>query len=295
MKTTKYMIIAAGIFLVTKTYAQLNPMGSSYYQNQYLANPAMAGITKGWQMAGSYKAQWTAIEGAPSMQSFSVAYGTLNNKIGLGLNFYTERAGVIGRNTARVTYAYHLPLNNENNFIDFGITAGITSEWIDYQEVVAQGDDQSISNFNNRPLYIDGDFGFSYRNEKLTLQGSLSNLKRLLDRDFKRNVADRSLYMGAVSYKFMFAGNPINSIVPKVMYRGVENFRNMIDLGTQIECYQEKFMINAIYHSTGSCTIGLGTQYNNQLRILCFYTTGTIDLQKYSNGEFEIAFHYSFK
>jgi hypothetical protein len=79
------------------------------------------------------------------------------------------------------------------------------------------------------------------------------------------------------------------------MYRGIENDKGILDIGAQVQCYRDKLMLSGLYHSTNSITFGVGTFYQNQLRILCFYTTGTSDLQKYSNGEFEMALQYQFK
>lgn len=289
MKTIKYILIT--LLLISNAYAQLNPMGSMYFQNQYLGNPAIAGIEKGWRVNAGYKVQWTAIDGAPTMQAVTADYGS-TGKIGLGLKFYNENAGVILRTGIKVTYAYHLPLNDGQSFLDFGVSAGVMNEWIDYDKVIGEQGDLSIQQFNARRWYADGDFGIAYRNEKLTVQGALPNLNRFLNRDLRRNTVDRSLYLGAISYKFI---NPIFTIEPKAVYRGVENYKNIIDLGTQFQFFQDKLVMNAMYHSTNSVTLGVGTYYQNQLRILCLYTSGTSDLRKYSNGEFEIGLQYQVK
>ncbi|MCZ4243525.1 PorP/SprF family type IX secretion system membrane protein [Pedobacter punctiformis] len=295
MKKTKYIMIAIGILLMSKTYGQLNPMGSMYYQNQYLANPAMAGVEQGWELNGSYKAQWTAINGAPSMQAVTAAYGAPNKNVGIGINFYNESAGVIRRTSIKGTYAYHIALNNKTSFIDFGLSAGVMDEWVDFNRVVGDLGDQSLYNFNQRKLYFDGDFGVAFRTQQLTVQGSLPNLKRLFDRDLQRNVADRFLYLGAVSYKIYNESGAVSVIEPKFMYRGVENYKDIIDLGAQVQFWGDKLIMNGMYHSTNSVTIGAGTVYKNQLSILCQYTTNTSDLQTYSNGEFEIGLKYNFR
>lgn len=280
------------LLFIGKAYAQLNPMGSTYFQNQYLANPAMAGTEEGWDINAGYKVQWTAIEGAPSMQSLTAAFGTSNKKIGLAINLYNENAGVILRTALKATYAYHLPMNDEDSFLDFGVSGGFMNEWIDYQKVIGERDDRSLDQFNGRKWYVDGDFGIAYRNPQLTVQGSLPNLKRFVNRDFSRNIVDRALYMGSVSYLFTSAGFAIE---PKLMYRGVSNYNDIIDIGTQVRCFEDKLMLSSVYHSTNSFTVGVGTWYQKQLRILCLYTTDTSALQKYSNGEFEIALQYRLK
>ncbi|MFC3363683.1 type IX secretion system membrane protein PorP/SprF [Pedobacter fastidiosus] len=276
--------------------AQLNPMGSMYYQNQYLSNPAMAGIESGWEINAGYKAQWTAIEYAPAMEAVTATHGSDNGKVGLGLNFFNDRAGVVQRTSVKASYAYHLPLNSGKSFLDFGLSAGIMDEWVDFNRIRGDLADASLYSFNQRSLYFDGDFGMAYRNGSLTVQGTLPNLKRLLERDVERTVADRSLYMAAVSYRFASKnGSALSSIEPKVVYRGVENYRDILDAGANLEFFGNKLLLSGMYHSTNSATIGAGTTYRNRLTILTQYTTNTSDLQSYSNGEVEIALKYSFK
>ncbi|ANF53292.1 hypothetical protein A0O34_21975 (plasmid) [Chryseobacterium glaciei] len=64
--------------------------------------------------------------------------------------------------------------------------------------------------------------------------------------------------MAAVSYKFT---NPNFTIEPKAVYRGVENYKDMVDIGGEFICFENKLMMSAMYHSTHSVTAGIGTFY----------------------------------
>lgn len=295
MKKIKIYIIGLLLFFVAPAaYSQLNPMGSIYYQNQFLANPALAGLDTMVNLNAAFKTQWVNINGAPKIQYLTADFALKNKKVGLGLLFYNESAGVINRTRATVTYAYHLKLNNDSSSLDFGLSAGIMNEWIDFGK--AQGDlsDDVVNSFNDRRLYFDGDFGMAYRNEKLTLQASLPNLKRFFKRDAVRNIVDRSIYFVAASYKIK-TDQVLNSIEPKVVYRGVENYDGILDIGSNFQFMQDRFTLSGIYHSTNSFTIGAGANYKNKLGILFQYTTNTSKMQSYSNGEFELGLRFNFK
>ncbi|RZK51718.1 MAG: type IX secretion system membrane protein PorP/SprF [Pedobacter sp.] len=296
MKILKYIISAVCILLIgNKAMAQLNPMGSAYYQNQYLMNPAMAGIEKGWELNGAYKAQWTSIDGAPNMQALTATYGSEGKKAGFGMFLLNDKAGFVKTLNIKGTFAYHLALNNEKTKIDFGISAGVMDEFIDRSEVIGDLTDVAIGNFNERKLYLDADFGVALRSENLTLQASLPNMKRFLKRDVERNLVDRSLYMAALSYKFLNQEAKLTSIEPKVAYRSIENYKDIIDAGVNFQFNGDKLMLSGIYHSTNSVTFGAGTTYMKKLAIMAQYTTNTSDLQRYSNGEFELAVKYNFR
>ncbi|TCD11206.1 hypothetical protein EZ449_06865 [Pedobacter frigidisoli] len=91
------------------------------------------------------------------------------------------------------------------------------------------------------------------RTEKLTVQATLPNLKRFLDRDIQRNVADRVLYMGAIAYKFISKNeSALYSIEPRVTYRGVENYKNILDAGANLQFFGDKLLMSAMHHSTNS-------------------------------------------
>ncbi|WP_343523325.1 PorP/SprF family type IX secretion system membrane protein [Pedobacter sp.] len=294
MSSRKSIITGLLVLLGIPALAQLNPMGSIYYQNQFLANPAMAGVEKGFNLNAALKTQWTGIDGGPRIQYLTGDYALQNDKVGLGILFYNEGAGAINRTRATVTYAYHLPLNGGAEFVDFGLSAGIMNEWVDFGKVKGDLDDDVLNSFNDRRLYLDGDFGIAYRNDKLTIQGALPNLKRFFKRDQIRNVVDRSVYFLAAGYQFT-TDKVINSIEPKLVYRGVQNYDGIFDAGVNIQFFDQKLMLNGIYHSTNSFTGGFGANYKNQFSILFQYTTNTSKMQNYSNGEFEVGLKYSLK
>jgi type IX secretion system PorP/SprF family membrane protein len=283
------------LFTITKVgYAQLNPMGSIYYQNQYLANPAMAGLEQGWEINGAYKAQWTAIEGAPKMQSLTATHGSQNKKVGFGLLLSNDVAGVIQRTGVKASYAYHLPLNDRNTFIDFGLSAGFMDESANRDKVIGDLDDPTIGNFNDRKMYVDADFGMALRANGLTVQAALPNLKRFLDKETIKNVVDRSLFITSVSYKITNRDAKLTSIEPKVTYRSVENYKSLVDAGVNLLFNEDKLALSGMYHSSGSITFGAGTTFKKKLGLLAQYTTNTTDLRGYANGEFEIALKYNF-
>lgn len=294
MKTIKFAFLGMCVFASQMVHAQLNPVGSQYYMNQYIANPAFAGMEENWRLSTTLKSSWAGFEGGPTMQSVTIDYGSRNNKVGVGLNFYNESAGLIQRTNLKATYAYHLQLGEGNGkFLDFGLSGGVMNEWVDVEKLRGDNGDMALANFNQRKIYLDADFGLAYRMGNLTVQGTVPNLKRFFDRDMVRTVVDRSIYMAAASYKIGFEGSSISSIEPKVVYRGVENFDNILDVGVNAMFFDSRLFLNGIYHSTRSTSLGLGTTYRT-LSILCMYTTNTAALQNYANGDFEVGLKYGF-
>ncbi len=287
-------VFLMGLCLVGfKSQAQINPLGAQYFQNQYLANPAMAGLTQGYEIGTAVKGQWTSIEGAPIVQAVTLTYGSESRKVGVGLSFYNETAGILKRTSVKGTYTYHLPLNSSADFLDFGLSAGYVGERIDFAKVKGEIDDASLFNFNARQLYFDADFGMTYRKGGLSFQGVLPNLRRLWRKEPIANISDRSRYLLMLSYRLPLDQGS-TSVEPKVVFRNVQNFKNIVDIGAAVDFVDGKLVFNGIYHTTGSVTLGMGTVFEKKLAIMFQYTTNTSDLQGYSNGEAELAVKYRF-
>jgi len=282
-------LLLVNIFSVTEAKAQLYPLGAIYFQNQYLANPAMAGIEEGIRMDMAYRKQWSTLPGAPQTQSLTADYGS-EKKVGLGLNIYNDEAGLLKRSRVMATYAYHLPLNQENEKLHFGLSLGIMDERIVNEKIIGSQNDATVGRFNQRKTYLDGDFGIAYTNDRLTLQGSLPNLKTYFNKDQQEGgTANRTGFFGAASYKF-FLPNIIEGMgfEPKVVYRQIRGNKSLADIGTNISLADNIVNVMAFYHTSESATIGMGVKYKSLMQISGLYTTGTSALQGYTNGNFEL-------
>lgn len=280
------LLLVLFTIIQTSVKAQLNPLSSQYFQNQYLFNPAMAGINDGLNINLSGRKQWSSIPGSPSTQAISADY--LLDRAAFGASVYAEQSGLLKSTRAVATYAYHIPLGQNNQKLNFGVSAGILTQRVPLDQVSGDAGDLSIARYNERQSYLDGDFGTSYTSNNLSVQFALPNLRSVFNQ-YNYYAVDRSLYFTAVSYKFDF-GEAINniSLEPKVAFRGVKGYTNILDAGANLSLANNQVSIQGIYHSTKSTTFGFGLN-KNAFSILAFYTTETSSLNNYTNGDFEIS------
>ncbi len=270
-----------------KASAQLYPIGTIYFQNQYLANPALAGTDAGLNINGGYRTQWNNISGAPTVQALTADYA-ITGKAGVGINFYNDKAGLFKRTRAVATYAYHLPLNAEGNKLHFGISLGFMNERISNDDIDADADDVMFRSFNERETFVDGDFGMAYTGKKLSFQAAVPNLKNILRRDNDDNSVDKNTFFSAVSYKMTLSeGTNGFGLEPKVVFRGIKGFDNIFDAGANVSYAENKVNLFAMYHSSESASFGLGFNYLN-MSVNGIYTTPTTALRRYSTGDFAI-------
>lgn len=287
----KIAIVITAFLLVTfnakQAYAQLTGFHSQYFQNEYLVNPAMAGMEKGLNLNLGYQTQWTSIPGGPKLQNLTADYNS-GNRVGLGVSINSDQAGLISRTRAMLTYAYHLPLSGDDNKLNFGLSLGINDTYIDYSKIVGDAGDQEVQGYNDRQVYIDGDFGISYTSKRFTIQGTLPNLKSIFFPIEGENLdVDRSTFFSAVSYKMPF-NSEYNSLTiePKVAFRGVKGFDNIVDAGINLDMTSYHFNLSGIYHSNQTVTFGAGLDLQTT-QLLFAYTNNTGPLKSYANNTFE--------
>lgn len=292
MKGSRFEVLTMALLLLAlsvcqKAEAQLNPMGSLYFQNQYSGNAAMAGSTGGINFHIGYRKQWTSIPGSPTVQTFTNDYA-LNDKAGFGINIYNDKAGLVTRTRTVVSYAYHLPLNGKQQTLSFGISLGFMNERLREEDVQGDDGDLTIGNYNQRGTYMDGDFGVAYTGNKLNIQLALPNMKSIFRKDFVKSFVDRSTFFSGISYKMQLT-EPVNGlgVEPKICFRGVKGFDSILDAGVNFSHEKTHSNLFGMYHTSGSTTWGLGFNYQS-VTINGMYTTATAALGAYANGNFEI-------
>lgn len=268
--------------------AQLAPMGSMYFQNQYLNNPAFAGIDRGLDVNFGLRQQWGNVPGSPRMQIATLAYA-MTEKAAIGLNLNNDQTGLFKRTRLMGSYAYHLPITNNGAKLNFGLSFGFMDELVDFSKYDGDMGDLTVNTFNQRGQYLDGDFGIAYTDSHLTLQATLTNLGNTLG--FNKQVVevvDEPKMFAAASYRFDFPNSWNASFEPKAAYRLIKGFENIFDIGGNLSFTDGKIGLITIYHSTKAISFGFSTNLSQTFALTGFYTSNTAALAGQTNGNFEI-------
>ncbi|WP_316818040.1 type IX secretion system membrane protein PorP/SprF [Pedobacter nyackensis] len=286
-RKNKLFLAAAGVLVTLgatfPVSAQIRPLGTQYYENQYMSNPSFAGMDKGLNLNLSYRNQWRTVPGSPVTMAFSGDYRF--QKVGVGLTVYNDKAGLIGRTRVMGSYAYHLPLNGDNRSLHFGLSLGVMKESLDNENIIAAPDDILAQRFNQRSPFIDGDFGIAYTNDRFTIQGALPNLSKFLQKD-ELNMIDGSTYFAAMSYK-IGTNLDVVSIEPKISFRGAKDIESIWDVGTNLKLENNMLNFMGMFRSDKSSVFGVGVNYDKYY-IQCFYTSQLAGDRMRTGGDFEI-------
>lgn len=265
----------------------LQPSATMYFQNQYLGNAAMAGIDSGLHVNAAHRRQWqNSIEGAP-VTTFFTADMNMGNRAGVGLNIMNDKAGLINRTRAALTYAYHMPLSAiRNQYLHFGLSLSFDFQRVDLSKVDGDMNDPVISAYNDRDNYFGGDFGMAYTDDHWTIQSALPNLREVFT-GVNRGINGGTLVYSAASYKFTTNG-AVSSIEPKLAYRVIKGNDDIVDAGVNVAFLHDVLKVMALYQTSKNFTAGVGVKVLKAISIQAMYTTQTGGIKTYTDGTYEV-------
>jgi len=291
----KPILFLSVVLLVTNTAnAQLNKFEAMYFQNQYLGNPAMAGLNKGLNVNIGYQGQWDDVPGKPVLMYATAEYNP-DNRLAYGLNFNSDKAGLITNTRILGTFAYHLPLDEDGRKLNFGLSFGARFLSLDNGKINGDIDDPSIQNFNEGGA-LDGDFGVSYTTKLLTIQAAVPNLNNVFfeNDNGERRYVDNQIFYSAISYK-VFLSSRINdfNIEPLLAYRGIRGFKDIVDIGGRFNMPEYNINISAMYHTNEAISGAFGLTLN-KLGIFLAYSSYIGNNGAFANDTFELGLRYNF-
>lgn len=169
MKKSFLIILFTCLYFLNVT-GQAKPSYTQYILNNYILNPAVAGIENYTDVKASYRNQWTGIPGAPVTTYISIHgpigksdlrtsptsmpvrginprgkdywkdYSAPEPHHGIGAVIMNDRAGYLNRWSMYVSYAYHKPVGLKTTLAG-GFNLGISSVYLDRDKVDFAGTD----------------------------------------------------------------------------------------------------------------------------------------------------------
>ena len=268
--------------------AQLYPLESMYFQNQYLYNPALAGMEDKFDLNFGYRQQWSNFPGTPKTGTLTADFQPAD-KVGLGVIFDQDQYGLIKQTMVKASYAYHVPLNGTDEHLNFGMSLGMNNSRINYNDIVGDPTDQEVAQYNQAKPYIDGDLGIAYTSDNLSIGGTLPNLRETFFKTSdQRFDSDQLLFIALATYKIPFTGSDRDFVVePLAAYRVVRGYTDIFDVGVNLDIKSTGVYLQGVYQTSHSMNVGFG--YDAGTYALTFaYNYETGEIATYTNGAFEV-------
>ena len=291
MKKISFLILA--FIFSGSLYSQQLPQLTQFMDNNYVLNPAFAGMEDYYQVRTSIRNQWTGISDAPSTTILSI-YGQQEENIGLGGVIFNDQFGPTSRTGGAVSYAYHLSLTEKVN-LSLALSGGFTQFKIDKNGWnVANPNDPLTQGDVVVETVPDATFGFNFYSKDwylglavpqlLTSNLNLldDNLANALTSEQSGNLSRHIYVMGAYKFK----ANSKLELEPSFLLKSVAPTPMQFDFATRA-IYDNKIWIGGSYRSTGDIGALLGYSVNDRYIIGYSYDILNSELADYSSGSHE--------
>lgn len=277
--------------------AQTNlPLINQYYANPYLWNPAQAGGYDHTVAFLTYKNQWSAVDGHPVVASFT-ANAPVFRSSGTGITLYNDQSGFLRRTKAMLSFSQTVFIDQEREYISFGLSAGILFQAIDLSKISGETgkpvDPVAVGYNEIIPLYPDLDLGIAVRIRGLDMDLAIPNLIKYttLSSSQSRILTGLPLFFTSAGYNVQLSDDW--AVHPKLAFRKISGFYTQMDLSSMLT-YKGKISLAAFIHSDKGFSLSLGFMATNSLDLNYAYTHTNGALTQYfgNTNEFSLGYHF---
>lgn len=287
IKKTLLIILISQMFDIK---AQQLPQFSQYMLNELAINPAVAGKYEYADVRGIYRYQWIGITDAPRTFNLTLHGPIAKQKMGLGIQLFTDIVGPTRREGANINYAYHLTLSKEKEIkLSMGLYAGFLRWGIDGHKLKLHdsGDENLLIQYQT--IFVpDFGAGLHLYNKKGYFGIAVPQLYQSPLKLYPLSTEKSKL----VSHFFINGGYQFNinedfKIEPSFLVKYVKPVPVKVDGALRI-LYKDQFWIGGSYRTNDAWSAMVGVLYKNYLMIGYAYDFTTTALRKYNTGTHEV-------
>lgn len=299
--------------------AQQRPQHTQYFQNNYLLNPAVAGIENYMDVRSGFRNQWVGMEGAPATFYTSVhtalnkndrnaprfrkgkrytpqaaSNANKNNRFyvrphhGVGAIAQMDNSGLLSSFSFNLSYAYHLPLTKSIN-LSSGISAGILKQWINRKNVdVLIPDDPFLAEEAGSINKLDLGLGLWLYSRDFYVGVSGMQLVKSIDdvgTDGKPRAELQPHYYATAGIRFNVSDQV--AFIPSVMAKMGAGGMSAVDLNARA-IYNQRFWAGASYRHEDAVAAMVGIYVSHFIDISYSHDFTTSDLNRVSANTHEV-------
>ena len=291
MKKITILILIISTAIVVN--AQQLPQFTQYMINDYVFNPAIAGIENNYQMKTNIRNQWIGVVDAPRTTVLSIYGKHRESNVGLGGVVFSDQVGPTSRTGLSLSYAYHFSLTDKMK-MSLALAGGFTQIKIDpnhlhFKEFEPQAQGGILSS-----LVPDATFAFYLYTKDWYIGASVPQLLNsnlgFFEDDYLETYnlnPDGSLerhYFAITGYKWKVNYDYV--IEPSVLLKSVAPADPIVDIGVKAT-YQNKLWLGTAYRTNGDIGVLLGYSIGNRYLIGYSYDMISSGLGDYTSGSHE--------
>lgn len=280
------------LLLFFKAQAQTESQFTNYMYNVQQFNPAYVSIPGQSIITGTFRSQWTGLDGAPESQWLNFGTPIASEKMGIGLNLMHDKIGPSSYKNFSVVYAYKLRLNEQLD-LSLGVNGGGSFLDVDFTKGNFENPGDNAKNNVNNEFYARIGAGAILNAKDWFLGFSVPNFFKqdFYDAEVRNIVADKlqfDLFAGYLVYL-----NRNLALRPSVLAHAVEGNPITLNVNANLLLY-DRLSLGLGYRYDESINGMAGFQILNGLFIGYSYDFATNDFSDYHNGSHEIVIRYRF-
>jgi type IX secretion system PorP/SprF family membrane protein len=291
-------LITILLWVVIAGSAQLSgqqlPHFTQYMFNDFVVNPAIAGVHNYYQIRTNHRFQWVGLVDPPLTNSIAF-YGPHERlDMGYGGYIYNDVTGPTSRTGFSASYGYNIAITNTIR-LSMGISASLLQYRIDGTQLNPKDvSDPSILNMVSTSYMPDAALGvYLYAEEfyvGLSAAQLLNNKIKIFDnKDGLNRLKTHINLTGGYRYEI----DRDWALEPSVMIKGTAPKELSFDVTARVDW--KKMIWGAVsYRFHDAIAILLGYSYEETLFFGYAYDIGITTLRKYNSGTHEIMIGYRF-
>ena len=280
--------------------AQIMPLNNEHLLNEFIINPALAGINDNTSISILSRMQWLGLSDAPRSQCVSFdsrikAKGRYNHtgklirksriprtgRVGFGGFVFNDRNKPFSRTVINLAYSYHLKTGKKrqhNLSLGFGVSVFLFG--IDNSQFFASDMSDPTLSANENVFVPNLSFGLKYKYKNLFIAASSVHFMPMeIQFSDLRNEVEKNKNQLFIHSGINLSETKKISITPSIIYRSITN---QIDANIFVAS-SKKYSLLISYHSTQSASATLGLKIK-KLSIYYSYQFSTGEISNYNNG-----------
>ncbi|RMG87134.1 MAG: type IX secretion system membrane protein PorP/SprF [Bacteroidetes bacterium] len=291
LKCTLFLLFLS----VLSARAQSDLLYTHFIYNKMAYNPGVTGSRGTPQFLALYRNQWMGLDGAPRTGTFNAQIPFADRRNALGVGLTSDKIGKVNNLDFDFTYAYHIPVGKANK-LSLGINARIEQTKIDWDlaNPLESGDDE-IPSGQETAFTPNFGFGAYFFGEQYYIGVSAPRLLKnslYLDRNFDSKTLDVTTFY--VMGGWLFPVGASVEMAPSAMM--TFNPSAPVDLDVNLNfIFMKSFWLGASYRLGDSVDGMIGYEFENGLRFGVAVDNTLSDLEKLTQGSWEVMLGYTFK
>ena len=293
-KVTYILLLTILIAGSGNLFGQQLPHYTQYMFNDFVINPAIAGVHNYHQIRTNHRFQWVGLVDPPLTNSIAFYGPHAKLNMGYGGYIYNDVTGPTSRTGFTGAYAYNIAVTDEMR-LSMGIEISLLQYRIDGTALNPKDvSDPSILNLVSTSYMPDAGLGaYLYAEDfyvGLSVAQLLNNKVKIFDnKDGLNRLKTHINLTGGYRYDI----NPDWAMEPSVMIKGAAPREFSFDVTIRIDW--QKMVLGALsYRDRDAVSILVGYSYEETLLFGYAYDIGITGLRKYNTGTHELMIGYRF-